>query len=46
MPAHLPVVLLEGHARLTAYATFPQHLPAELELLLGVSPDMSGWSQF
>src|SRR5690349_10252590 len=45
-PAQRPVVLVEGHVRLTAYATFPEHLPAELELLLGVSPAMESWSQF
>ncbi len=41
-----PLVLVEGHARLTAYALFPELLPAELEILLGVSPAMAGWCQF
>jgi hypothetical protein len=45
-PAHRPLVLVEGHVRLTAYATFPRYLPPELELLLGVSPAMAGWCQF
>jgi hypothetical protein len=45
-PAHMPVVLVEGHSRLTAYATFPQYLPTHLELVLGVSAQMAGWSEF
>jgi hypothetical protein len=45
-PAHAPLVLLEGHFRLTAYALFPEHLPPALEILLGVSDEMSGWCQF
>jgi len=41
-----PLVLVEGHARLTAYALFPERLPAQLEILLGISPEMPGWCQF
>ena len=41
-----PLVLVEGHARLTAYALFPERLPDELEILLGISPEMPGWCQF
>jgi hypothetical protein len=41
-----PLVLVEGHARLTAYALFPERLPDELEILLGVSPAMTSWCQF
>ena len=41
-----PLVLVEGHARLTAYALFPERLPDELEILLGVSLAMAGWCQF
>ena len=37
------LVLLEGHVRLTAYATFPEHLLDELELYLGESPRMAEW---
>jgi hypothetical protein len=40
------LVLLEGHVRLTAYATFPEHLPDELELYLGESPRMAEWCQY
>jgi hypothetical protein len=40
------LVLLEGHARLTAYALYPQHLPEELEIFLGESPEMTGWSEY
>jgi hypothetical protein len=40
------LVLLEGHVRLTAYALFPEHLPAELEIYLGESTRMAGWSEY
>jgi hypothetical protein len=40
-----PLVLIEGHARLTAYALFPELLPPELEILLGVSAEMPSWCQ-
>ena len=40
------LVLLEGHVRLTAYALYPEHLPAELELFLGESPEMKSWSEY
>jgi hypothetical protein len=45
-PAHAPVVLVEGHVRLTAYALFPEYLPEELEIILGVASHISDWSQF
>ena len=43
---HSKLVLLEGHVRLTAYAAFPEYLPAELELYLGTSPTIADWSEF
>ena len=45
-PAHAPLVLVEGHVRLTAYALFPEYVPDELEILLGISDEMPGWCQF
>jgi hypothetical protein len=36
------LVVLEGHARLTAYMLCPDRLPPELEVLVGSSPDMPG----
>jgi ketosteroid isomerase-like protein len=39
------LVLLEGHARLTAYALYPEYLPPELEIYLGESPQMERWSE-
>jgi hypothetical protein len=45
-PAHAPLVLLEGHVRLTAYALFPEYLPPRLEVLLGVSEEMPCWCMF
>jgi predicted nuclease of predicted toxin-antitoxin system len=38
-----PLMVLEGHARLTAYALAPDALPAELPALVGVSPDVARW---
>jgi hypothetical protein len=38
------LVVLEGHARLTAYALRPEALPAELEVLLGRSPRIAEWA--
>ena len=38
------LVVLEGHARLTAYALRPKALPPELEVLLGRSPRISDWA--
>jgi hypothetical protein len=38
-----PLVVVEGHVRLTAYALFPEHLPDELEVFLGESPDFARW---
>ena len=35
------LVVLEGHARLTAYMLCPDRLPPELEVLVGSSPDMA-----
>ena len=44
--AHSPLVLVEGHYRLTAYALFPAYLPPELEILLGASDEITSWCQF
>jgi hypothetical protein len=41
-----PLVVLEGHVRLTAFMLFPELLPPELELFLGESPAMEGWSEY
>jgi hypothetical protein len=43
-PVRSKLVLLEGHVRLTAYAAFPELLPDELEVYLGVSPRIREWS--
>jgi hypothetical protein len=45
-PALTPLVLLEGHVRLKAYALFPERVPEEVEILLGVSPHASDWALF
>jgi hypothetical protein len=44
--AHARLVLVEGHARLTAYALHPQYLPPVLEILVGISDEMPTWSEF
>jgi hypothetical protein len=41
-----PLVLVEGHVRLTAFALFPERLPPRLELLVGVSDEMTRWCQW
>jgi hypothetical protein len=43
-PQRSKLVLLEGHVRLTAYAAFPEYLPDELEVYLGISPRIGEWS--
>jgi hypothetical protein len=40
------LVVLEGHVRLTAYALFPELLPAELDVFVGTSDEVDGWSEF
>jgi hypothetical protein len=45
-PQRAKLVLLEGHVRLTAYAAFPEYLPAELEVYLGISPHIAEWSEW
>ena len=42
-PVRAPVVVVEGHVRLTAYALFPQCLPPETEILLGLSEEITRW---
>jgi len=37
------LVVLEGHARLTAFMLARDQLPPELEVLVGSSPSMTGW---
>ena len=41
-PGH-PLVVLEGHVRLTAYVLAGPTAPDEVEALLGTSPAVSGW---
>ncbi len=40
------MVLLEGHARLTAYMLRPDALPPELDVLVGTSPEMDAWGLY
>jgi hypothetical protein len=46
LPGRSQLVAVEGHVRLTAYALYPQYLPAELEIFLGTAPDMHRWTEF
>jgi hypothetical protein len=41
-----PLVLLEGHVRLTSYALYPEFLPPRLEILLGLSERAHEWSEY
>jgi hypothetical protein len=40
------LVLVEGHVRLTAFALFPERVPAQLELIVGISDEMPAWCQW
>lgn len=39
-------VVMEGHARLTAYALAEDVVPETLEALLGTSPDIANWDEY
>ena len=41
-----PLVVLEGHTRLTAYAFAPEALPPELEVIAGWSKRMGEWDLY
>jgi hypothetical protein len=38
-----PLVVMEGHARLTAYLIAPECIPTELEVMIGYSEQMTEW---
>lgn len=40
------LVVMEGHARLTAFALAPEAIPDELEVLVGASPAISRWDEY
>jgi hypothetical protein len=40
------LVVLEGHARLTAFMLCPDALPPEQDALIGSSPRMAGWGLY
>ena len=40
------LVVLEGHARLTAYALVPDTVPATLPVLLGTAPEITHWGLY
>jgi hypothetical protein len=37
------LIVLEGHVRLTAYCLALEWLPAEMTVLVGLSPDFASW---
>lgn len=41
-----PLVILEGHARLTAYFMDIQYIPEELNIIVGMSRHMTEWSEY
>ena len=45
-PDRSRLVVVEGHVRLTAYALYPEYLPAALEIYVGTAPDMDRWTEF
>jgi hypothetical protein len=40
------LVILEGHVRITAYLVDPAAVPFPIRALVGVSPDISEWSEW
>lgn len=44
--AHSALVVLEGHARLTAYALLPDLIPRDLTAIVRLSAAMSAWRDF
>ena len=38
------LVVLEGHVRLTVYFLAPEHIPEELNVIVGFSPNMGDWT--
>ncbi|HUJ66966.1 MAG TPA: hypothetical protein VLX59_15590 [Acidimicrobiales bacterium] len=45
-PEFSRLVVLEGHIRLTAMVLAYEHLPAEVDVLLGTSPSIGTWPLF
>jgi hypothetical protein len=43
---HSVLVVLEGHARLTAYALVPDLIPRDLTAIVGLSATISTWRDF
>ena len=41
-----PLVVLEGHARLTGYFLVPELIPEEMEVIVGLSPYMAEWGVY
>ena len=42
--AGAPLVVLEGHLRLTAYALAPKMIPSPTTIILGTAAEIVGWS--
>jgi hypothetical protein len=43
---HSPPVVLEGHARVTAYFIDPRYIPGKLKVIVGLSEHMAEWSEY
>ena len=41
-----PMVVLEGHGRLTVYALVPELIPADVTVVLGTAPDVIHWVDY
>ncbi len=41
-----PLVVMEGHVRLTTYALVPECLPETMEAIVGFSPDFPQWGAY
>lgn len=41
-----PLILVEGHARLTAYYLRPENIPAKLQVIVGYAPNIAEWELY
>jgi hypothetical protein len=39
-------VILEGHARITAWSLAPETIPSEVRVLMGMSPEIARWDEY
>ncbi len=40
------LVILEGHVRMTAYYLVPEYIPDEIEVVVGLSKNITDWGLY